>query len=217
VARFGQSATSQLPHEPFLKSPPSQVARGTLKEFVHEENERNAPPCPTLRAFDSERFKGLIKVLFEQEGFMVQDADAGKPDGIDLVVTHHTVAFGVQCRFWAQIIGQEEVQAFVDALHRHHLSNGFLITLDGYTEEAIALGRASQLDLMDEPMLMQNLETVGWLFNSAFAPLWNDETRNCPRCGSETILRVAVKPEYGGREIWGCSTFPRCDFKLQKG
>jgi hypothetical protein len=65
---------------------------------------------------------------------------------------------------------------------------------------------------MDETMLLENLEAVQWRSNSAFLSLWGAEPKTCPKCESPTVLRVALKPEYGGKRIWGCSTFPNCTF-----
>ncbi len=34
--------------------------------------------------------------------------------------------------------------------------------------------------------------------------------RNCPKCGSEMILRETKKGENIGKTFWGCSAFPKC-------
>lgn len=34
--------------------------------------------------------------------------------------------------------------------------------------------------------------------------------RNCPKCGSEIILRETKKGENIGKAFWGCSAFPKC-------
>jgi restriction system protein len=187
-----------------------------LKEFG-EELEGVSSARRTVRTFDLLQFKQLIRILFEQEGFAVEEiGDAVPCGGLDLVARHPNVTFGIQCRHWREIISAEQVRAYVDNLERNRLKHGFIVSVEGFADEALELGRDSGVDLMDEPMLMQNLETVGWPFSSAFESLWAADANGCPQCGSETILRVALKPAYGGLQIWGCSTYPRCNFKVQK-
>jgi restriction system protein len=187
-----------------------------LKE-VGEELEGVSSARRTVRTFDPLQFKQLIRILFEQEGFGVEEiGDAIPSGGLDLVARHPNVTFGIQCRHWMEIITEDQVRAYVENLERNQLSHGFVVSLEGFAEDAIALARGRGIDLMDEPMLMQNLETVGWPFSSAFESLWSNDANGCPQCGSETILRVALKPAYGGLQIWGCSTYPRCNFKVQK-
>ena len=165
-----------------------------------------------MRTFDSGQFQHLIVRLFEQEGFSVQGVDQG--GCIDLIATHEGIAFGVQCQHWNALIDLDEVRMFATALQEWNLVNGFVVSVEGFTAEALDYGRSNGIDLMDEPMLMENLEAVAWRSNPAFRTLWADPTKSCPDCGSETILRVALKPEYGGAQIWGCSTFPGCSFKM---
>ena len=35
-------------------------------------------------------------------------------------------------------------------------------------------------------------------------------SNQCPRCGSETVLRETKRGENIGKQFWGCSTFPKC-------
>ncbi|HGO5290491.1 TPA: NERD domain-containing protein [Photobacterium damselae subsp. damselae] len=35
-------------------------------------------------------------------------------------------------------------------------------------------------------------------------------SNQCPRCGSEMVLRETKRGENIGRQFWGCSTFPKC-------
>lgn len=37
-----------------------------------------------------------------------------------------------------------------------------------------------------------------------------ENKQNCPKCGSEMILRETKKGENKGKQFWGCSTFPKC-------
>ncbi|SPY27660.1 DNA topoisomerase I [Photobacterium damselae] len=35
-------------------------------------------------------------------------------------------------------------------------------------------------------------------------------SNQCPRCGSEMVLRETKRGENIGKQFWGCSTFPKC-------
>lgn len=32
----------------------------------------------------------------------------------------------------------------------------------------------------------------------------------CPRCGADTVLRMAKSGPHAGQQFWGCSTYPKC-------
>ena len=34
----------------------------------------------------------------------------------------------------------------------------------------------------------------------------------CPRCGKKLILRTAKKGVNAGKQVWGCSGFPKCRY-----
>jgi restriction system protein len=171
---------------------------------------------PDVRTLDWLQFERLVALLFKHEGFQVERPGAARQeDSIDFLATKQGVTFGVKCKHWkASRVGVDDVRAFVGALHGRNLRHGFIATLEGFTEEALDQGRRENIDLMDETMLLENLETVNWRFNSAFLALWGNDPKTCPKCESTTVLRVALKPEYGGHKIWGCATFPACTFKM---
>lgn len=40
--------------------------------------------------------------------------------------------------------------------------------------------------------------------------LSSDAPRQCPKCGSEMLLRTVKTGDNAGRKFWGCSAFPKC-------
>lgn len=38
------------------------------------------------------------------------------------------------------------------------------------------------------------------------------EERVCPRCGGKLVIRTVKKGERAGKQLWGCSNFPKCRF-----
>lgn len=171
---------------------------------------------PDVRLLDWFKFEKLIAVLFEQEGFSVRRSGGANADGgIDLVATKNGITFGVQCKHWKTWrVNVKEVRAFFGALHDRKIRNGFLVTLEGYTEEAANYALRNSIELMDEATLLQNLEAVNWRFNPAFVSLLNDTRKVCAKCEAEMVLRTVKKGAGAGQKFWGCSTFPRCGFTM---
>lgn len=171
---------------------------------------------PNVRTLDWFKFEQLVTLLFEHEGFQVERyCDSNTDGGIDFAATKQGVTFGVKCKHWqAAQVDVDGVAAFLAALHDRNMRNGFIVTLAGYTEEAMDYARCTGIDLMDETMLIENLEAVKWRSISAFVSLLGEGPKTCPQCEAPTVLRVTLKEQYGGLQIWGCSTFPRCSFKM---
>jgi restriction system protein len=171
----------------------------------------------TLRALDWFQFEKLIELLFRYEGFAVRRFGGANPDGgIDLIATKQGVTFGVQCKFWKSWrVNVKEVRAFFGALQDKKLRNGFLITLEGYTDDAAEFAQRNNIELMDEALLLDNLASVGWLARRDFLALVSDQRKLCPKCEAEMILRTAKKGANVGRKFWGCSTYPRCRYTMQ--
>ena len=187
---------------------------GGLASTSPEDRERD-----NLRTLDWFQFEKLVALLFEQEGFVVKRKGGARSDGgIDLTATKDGVTFGVQCKHWKSWrVGVEQVRAFLGALHDHKLANGFMVTLEGYTNDASDFARRNNIDLLDERTLRKNLDAVNWRFNPAFVARLNDPRKFCPKCESELVRRVATRGAHVGKDFWGCSTFPRCTFRMSVG
>jgi restriction system protein len=172
-----------------------------------------------VRSLDWFQFEKLVGILFQQEGFAVQRFGGTDPDdGIDLTATKNGITFGVQCKQWKTWrVGVKEVRAFLRALHDQHFSHGILVTLEGYTKEAADFAQGNQIDLLDEPLLLQNLEEVSWTRNPAFAAVLNDPVKFCPKCESEMVLRTATTGTRIGSQFWGCKRYPQCSFRMSVG
>ena len=181
----------------------------TLTTFEH-------PESAALRALDWYQFEKLIALLFREEGFDVRRSGGARPDGgIDLVAAKDGVTFGVQCKFWkAWRVNVKEVRAFLGALQDHKLGRGFLITMQGYTQDAKDFAVRNGIELMDEQLLLNNLGAMDWASKPAFLQLLEDETKVCPKCDSDMVLRTIKKGPKSGGKFWGCSKFPECRFTL---
>lgn len=171
-----------------------------------------------VRRLDWFRFEKLIALLFDTEGFVVQCYGGANADGgVDLTASKGGVTFGIQCEHWkSQRVGIKEVRAFSTALHERNLHHGFLVALEGHTHAAATFARRNNIELITEASLRNNLEEVRWRLNPAFIELMNDERKICPKCESEMLLRTTTEGAHAGRQVWGCSKFPRCNFSIEE-
>ena len=169
-----------------------------------------------IQRLDWFQFEKIVALLFDAEGFVVECYGGANADGgIDMVASRDGVTFGVQCKHWKTWrVGIKEARAFVGALHDRRIKHGFLITLEGYTHAAATFARRNNIELMSETALLRNLEEVNWRLRPEFIELMTDERKICPKCESEMVLRTARKGVHAGQQFWGCSTFPRCTFRM---
>ena len=93
--------------------------------------------------------------------------------------------------------------------------DGILVTLKGYTREALEFAARNNIRLIEEPDVRDRLESVNWRFNPAFSAVLNDPRKLCPKCESEMVLRTATRGPAAGSQFWGCSKFPRCHYTMQ--
>ena len=57
--------------------------------------------------------------------------------------------------------------------------------------------------------------SAGYIFGAGELPQQESpppQTKNCPKCESELVLRTAKKGKNSGNQFWGCSAFPKCRF-----
>ncbi|MBN2701131.1 MAG: topoisomerase DNA-binding C4 zinc finger domain-containing protein [Methylothermaceae bacterium] len=82
----------------------------------------------------------------------------------------------------------------------------------------MAFARGKSLKLIDGDQLVKQIGEVqtvpAGVGRSAVANSESEPpaaiTPECPRCGSEMVLRTARRGEGKGTRFWGCASFPRC-------
>ena len=155
--------------------------------------------------------------LFSESGFSVQRFGGANPDGgIDLIVQLDGKTYGVQCKHWkAWKIGVKEVREFVGALKDRGIERGIFVTLQKYTPDAKALANGHQIELSSEHEITRMLSAVGGDTNPRLLAILNDPRKLCPKCESEMVLRTTRKGLRAGRQFWGCSTYPGCNYRME--
>ena len=133
-----------------------------------------------LRHLDAQEFEWLVGEVFRREGWRVTEAGhQDSPDGnIDLDMTRDGRRRIVQCKRWsAQLVGVDEVRQLGGTLLREGLPGdaGVLVTLSGFTQQAVVEGNKSGIALLDGRQLYSKMESVR-------------RSEPCPLCGNPMVL-----------------------------
>jgi restriction system protein len=166
-----------------------------------------------LRKIDWFQFEKLIELIYRQRGFTVKRFGGAHTDGgVDLIVQSTTDKFVVQCKQWKKwSIGVRHIREFLGTLTDSKISKGIFITLCGYTGEAKQLADKHEIQILNGSDLVKMLEVSGLKSSKEISALFADTRKFCPKCEKEMVLRTG---RLKGTKFWGCSTFPRCSFKL---
>jgi len=65
-----------------------------------------------------------------------------------------------------------------------------------------------------KPSLKTNREHVAHV-REIIAEKENKNAKECPKCGSEMVIRESRKGQNIGKKFWGCSSFPKCRYAAE--
>jgi HJR/Mrr/RecB family endonuclease len=201
--------------EPYQEEAPVSKKRPTI--FFEEL--RPAKPAPEfniaeeLRKIDWFQFEQLIEIIYQQRGFKVKRLGGANADGgVDLIVESPTETFVVQCKHWRKWnVGVRQIREFIGTLTDSKIQKGIFITLAGYSNEAKQLAEKHGIQILRESDLIKMLEDPGLIHSNEISKLFSDIRKICPKCEKEMVLRTNRRTN---KNFWGCSSFPRCRFKL---
>ena len=170
-----------------------------------------------LRAMDWFQFEKVVARLYEKQGYRVNRRGGANPDGgIDMVIEKPGIQRAVQCKQWKTWnVGAPAVRNFVGALHIEKFQKGIFVTLRGYTVQAKQLADDQGIEMLDADDLARKLESVDARHDPEILALLADERKFCPKCEAQMVLRTVKNGANAGGHFWGCSTYPRCSYRLQ--
>jgi HJR/Mrr/RecB family endonuclease len=168
-----------------------------------------------LRFVDWFQFEKLVALTYRRLGYLVTRHGASPAGGIDLIIEMAGQQTAVQCRqckTWN--VGVNAVNEFLSALTHAHLQKGILISLRGYTAEALQLAEKCGIHLLKETELTNLLEATHARSDPEALALLCDTRKFCPRCESELILCSTPTGPTAGQKFWSCSAYPNCRYTL---
>jgi len=179
-----------------------------------------ARPIPTtdlieqLRTIDWFQFEKVVELVYRKLGYSVTRRGGANPDGgIDLVIEKDGQRSAVQCKqlkTWK--VGVKSIREFLGALTHAKIQKGVFITLNGYSGDAKRLADEHGIEIVNQTGLARMLESTDAKLDPETLSILNDKRKFCPKCESEMVVRTAKSGS--GHRFWGCSTFPRCRFKM---
>ena len=169
-----------------------------------------------LRSIDWFQFEKLVALVYRKHGYDVARRGGANPDGgIDLVIEKDGQRSAVQCKQWKTWnVGVKAMREFLGALIDAEIQKGIFITLCGYSAEAKQLAEKHGIEIVNETGLARMLESTDAESDPESLAILRDPRKFCPKCESEMVLRTAGKGSGAGKQFWGCSTYPRCNFTM---
>lgn len=167
----------------------------------------------SLKSITWHDFEILVGEAFRRKGYTVVENMVGGADGgIDLLLKKDNATHIVQCKQWRKSkIGVAVVREMFGVLKASSADSVFVVGSGYFTKEAIAFAADLPITLIDGKELLSIIDAVRDSKNvSPVAP--TTAVKQCPKCNSNLVKRVAQKGAYAGNEFIGCSSFPRCRY-----
>jgi hypothetical protein len=180
-----------------------------------------APRCSLIervRAVDWYQFEKMVALAYRKSGFGVLRKGGANPDGgVDLIITDTAgKKTAIQCKQWRTWnVSVRIVREFLGALTDAGIQDGIIVTLRGYTGEAKQLANKHRIQLLNENDVEDLLKRAHAEYDPEILALLDDTRKFCPKCEREMILRTNKRGRNPGSQFWGCSAFPRCNFKMR--
>jgi len=169
----------------------------------------------SIRALSWQEFELLVGEAFKRKGFEVRENGGGGADGgVDLILYKNGRKTIVQCKRWRSAsVSVSIVRELYGVMTAENASDCIVVSSGSYTSEARLFTESKPIWLIDGPELLALIAEVQPVsYQSKPKPLDIQGTiqKECPRCGSAMIRRIAKQGINAGNEFWGCSRFPTC-------
>ena len=94
------------------------------------------------------------------------------------------------------------------------VAEGIFCATGDFTEEAIRLAGENRIELVAGKRFLQMIDALSTDTQQGllqFATQGDYQTPSCPSCGIKLVLRSGARGDF-----WGCSKYPRCQYKLNR-
>lgn len=174
------------------------------------ENQKN---IQSIRALNWKEFEELVAEAYRRKGFtVIENHSAGADGGVDIRLEKNGHVHLVQCKQWrSKKVGVSIVREMFGIMAAENASSVIVISSGTFTQEAKNFAAGKPIDLVDG----SQLESLIGQVQSSPGNITLEQIKarpQCPRCGSELVLRTAKKGANTGSQFYGCSSFPKCRY-----
>ncbi len=175
----------------------------------------------TIRSLTWREFEELVAEAYRRKGFsVVENTRAGADGGVDIRLRRGSETHLVQCKQWrSQKVGVAIVREMFGILNAEGAASVAIISSGMFTQEAHNFATDKPIDLIDGHLLFEMVSSVQNSYRplaqetaTESQPVRSTQSKVCPSCGSELVVRVAKKGSNTGGRFYGCSAFPRCRY-----
>lgn len=201
----------------FIPAPFSYLRRLRKRKLLDSQN-----GAESIRSLSWREFEELLAEAYRRKGFSVTENSRLGPDGgIDVRLYKDGRTHLVQCKHWkSQKVGISVVREMLGLITAENAHRGLVVTSGGFTEEALRFAQSQPIDLIGGRALYELISSVQTSQRGS-TPESGDRLereardspqRTCPSCGSELVLRSALKGVNAGSSFYGCASFPTCRY-----
>lgn len=165
-----------------------------------------------IRSLSWREFEELLGEAYRRQGYAVKENIIAGPDGgVDLVVEKDLNQYLVQAKQWKnRKVGVKIIREMYGIMHERHAAGVIIVTSGMFTQEAQNFASGIPVDLVEGRQLMEMIRHVQAKPAPKDTLREQSGLRECPKCGSDLVERLAKQGRYAGTKFWGCSGFPKC-------
>lgn len=207
---------------PTLKDRFAQATQETKKPAPGAAGGAAAPPAAVIKfskklleELEWHYLEKLVIGYFDKTGFVAKRAKVAPDGGVDFLLTRRgeekAVAYA-QCKASPAFrIGPKVVRELINTMAEQKITEGYYITTNAFTLEALALATDQNLTLMSGADFLTKIEGLPPVDRASLLKeitTGDSVTPTCPNCDVKLILQKGDKP------VWTCRNAPRCEAKM---
>lgn len=176
------------------------------------------PGQGALGSMSWQQFEFMVSEAFRRRGYSVAKKEQGGAGGIfDLVLKKNGETFLVHCKQWRAVkVGVNTMHELYKMMADTGATGGFAVTSGVFTDEARALAKAGNIELMDGKMLhglVRKVRVPDKVFLRDPLSILTTGAPFCPECQGRMTRRRSRRGASEEKEFWRCLRHPDCSGK----
>lgn len=111
-----------------------------------------------LDSMSGVEFENILVLVYSSMGYNVETTPVTGDYGIDLILKNNSRKIGIQAKRYAKKLDGKPIQEVVAGLSHYNLSEGWVITNNYFTKNAITLAKDNNIHLIDRDSLIQEIQ-----------------------------------------------------------